>query len=49
MVFGIQFHPEVVHSEKGTEILKYFVLKVCNANQDWTMEKFVENSVENIS
>jgi len=48
-IFGIQFHPEVVHTEKGIEILKNFVLKVCNANQDWTMEKFVENSVENIS
>jgi len=48
-IFGIQFHPEVVHTEKGTEILKNFVLKVCNANQDWTMEKFVENSVESIS
>jgi len=48
-IFGIQFHPEVVHTEKGTENLKNFVLKVCNANQDWTMEKFVENSVENIS
>jgi GMP synthase (glutamine-hydrolysing) len=48
-VFGIQFHPEVIHTEKGTKILKNFVLKVCNANQDWTMEKFVENSVESIS
>jgi len=48
-VFGIQFHPEVVHTEKGTEILKNFVLKICNANQDWTMEKFVENSVEKSS
>ena len=49
MVFGIQFHPEVMHTEKGTEILKNFVLKVCNANKEWTMEKFVENSVEKIS
>ena len=48
-IFGIQFHPEVVHTEKGTEILKNFVLKVCNAKQGWTMEKFVENAVENIS
>ena len=48
-VYGIQFHPEVMHTENGTSILKNFVLKVCQANQDWTMEKFIENTVENIS
>ena len=48
-IYGIQFHPEVVHTEQGTEILKNFVLKVCGAKQDWTMEGFIDNAVEKIS
>jgi GMP synthase (glutamine-hydrolysing) len=48
-IYGIQFHPEVVHTEQGTEILKNFVLKVCKAKQDWTMEGFIDTAVEKIS
>ena len=48
-IYGIQFHPEVVHTEQGTEILKNFVLKVCKAKQDWTMEGFIETEVKKIS
>ena len=48
-IYGIQFHPEVVHTEQGKEILKNFVLKICNAKQDWTMEAFVEDAVGKIS
>ncbi|MGQ0376329.1 MAG: glutamine-hydrolyzing GMP synthase [Nitrososphaerota archaeon] len=48
-IYGIQFHPEVVHTEQGTEILKNFVLKICKAKQEWTMEGFVEKTVKDVS
>ncbi|MDH5657962.1 MAG: glutamine-hydrolyzing GMP synthase, partial [Nitrosopumilus sp.] len=48
-IYGIQFHPEVIHTEQGIEILKNFVLKVCGAKQDWTMEGFIDSAVEKIS
>ncbi|MDR1046583.1 MAG: glutamine-hydrolyzing GMP synthase [Treponema sp.] len=40
--FGLQFHPEVTHSEKGNEILAAFVFGVCACTAGWTMEQYVE-------
>jgi GMP synthase (glutamine-hydrolysing) len=48
-IYGIQFHPEVVHTEQGIEILKNFVLKICGVRPEWTMEAFIESTVENLS
>jgi GMP synthase (glutamine-hydrolysing) len=48
-IYGIQFHPEVIHTENGVQILKNFVLNICCAKQDWTMESFVEKTVSDLS
>jgi GMP synthase (glutamine-hydrolysing) len=40
--FGLQFHPEVTHSENGNEILAAFVFGVCGCTGGWTMEQYVE-------
>lgn len=47
-MFGIQFHPEVTHTPKGTQILSNFAITICGAKQDWTMEKFVDQEIERI-
>lgn len=48
-IYGIQFHPEVVHTENGIKILKNFVLNICGAKPEWTMESFVEKTVKEIA
>ncbi len=47
-IYGVQFHPEVTHSVHGKEILRNFVLRVCKAEPNWTMEGFVETWVPRI-
>ncbi|HEX9850498.1 glutamine-hydrolyzing GMP synthase, partial [Candidatus Deferrimicrobium sp.] len=47
-IFGVQFHPEVVHTPRGTEILANFLFRVCDLSPDWTMHSFIESSVKKI-
>lgn len=46
--FGVQFHPEVHHTPSGSEMLRAFVVEVCNAKPDWTPEVIIDESVARI-
>lgn len=47
-IFGIQFHPEVTHSEKGKILLKNFAVDICKVTTNWTMENFIETEINRI-
>ncbi len=47
-IYTVQFHPEVKHTERGTEILKNFLFKVCRAEPKWGGAAFIEETVETI-
>jgi GMP synthase (glutamine-hydrolysing) len=44
-VYGVQFHPEVVHTPRGLEVLGNFLFKVAGCDADWTMANFIEQTV----
>jgi GMP synthase (glutamine-hydrolysing) len=47
-MFGLQFHPEVVHTTRGKEIISNFVHHVCGCGRNWTMHHYAEQAVEEI-
>lgn len=47
-VFGVQFHPEVAHTPRGSEIIANFLFNVCKAEPDWTPGAFIEDEVKKI-
>ncbi len=47
-VYGIQFHPEVTHTTEGKNLLRNFVVHICNCAQDWTPDQFVETSIADL-
>ncbi|MGA3006297.1 MAG: glutamine-hydrolyzing GMP synthase [Opitutaceae bacterium] len=46
--YGIQFHPEVFHTEHGVDIIRNYLVRICRAQQDWTTRDFISHSVAGI-
>ena len=46
--WGVQFHPEVVHTNQGDKILGNFLFSICKCSPDWNMKNFIETQVEEI-
>jgi GMP synthase (glutamine-hydrolysing) len=47
-LYGVQFHPEVVHSDGGQALIRNFVYHICNCQPTWTTEAFVEESIREV-
>nr|WP_087943723.1 glutamine-hydrolyzing GMP synthase [Desulfofarcimen acetoxidans] len=47
-LYAVQFHPEVVHTPKGMDILKNFLYNICGCHASWTMESFLETEVAEV-
>ena len=47
-LYGVQFHPEVVHTTKGMEMLRNFLFKISKLSADWTMDSLVEQTIKSV-
>lgn len=47
-IYGVQFHPEVVHTPSGVKVLENFIINVCEAAKQWNMGSFIEQSIRKI-
>ena len=47
-LYGVQFHPEVYHTQQGSLLLKNFVVDICGSRQDWSPAAFVESTVKEL-
>ena len=47
-IWGVQFHPEVFHTQDGTQLLKNFVVDICGGKQDWSAASFIESTVKEL-
>lgn len=47
-MYGVQFHPEVVHTPFGTKILRRFVVDVCGCTQSWTAASFIHEAIQDV-
>ena len=45
-LYGVQFHPEVLHTEYGTQVLQNFLYRVCGFGPEWTMASYLEEAVD---
>jgi len=47
-IYGVQWHPEVVHTERGVKVFENFLFKVCKCKPEWVAEDFIKRAVEEI-